>query len=150
MAQIETISATSKYRQRCEDRVEIIHTDQRTIIVVADGAGGTGAGDIAAESVVREIKSNYETTHSASEWANLLRQIDEQIGVGETTAIALDIRPYGIAGASVGDSQAWIIDDGEIVDLTTNQIRKTAPWFRNGTTSWIHSHFTDRLADRRN
>ena len=36
----------------------------------------------------------------------------------------MDIRPYGIAGASVGDSQAWMIDEGEIVSLTAEQNRK--------------------------
>ena len=124
MSQLETTSATKKYRERCEDRVAVIQADQRTVIVVADGAGGTGAGDLAAESVIGEIESNYATIHSANDWADLLRQTDMQISVGESTVVVVDVRPYGIAGASVGDSQAWIIRDGEIADLTKNQIRK--------------------------
>ena len=36
----------------------------------------------------------------------------------------VDIRPYGIAGASVGDSQAWIIFGDQITNLTINQNRK--------------------------
>ena len=124
MAQIETTSAVKKYRQRCEDRVDTIHADQRTVIVVADGAGGTGSGDVAAEFVLWDVKSNYESIHSANDWAELLRQTDKQIGAGESTAVVVDIRPYGIAGASVGDSQAWIVNNGEILNLTTNQIRK--------------------------
>ena len=124
MSQIETTTATKNYRERCEDRVDVIHAEQRTVIVVADGAGGTGSGDLAAETVVREVQSNYSTIHSANEWAAFLRQIDNQISIGESTAVVLDIRPFGIAGASVGDSCAWIVDDGEITDLTVNQHRK--------------------------
>ena len=124
MSQIETTSAIKKYRERCEDRVDVIHADQRTVIVVADGAGGTGSGDLAAESVVREVQSNYSTIHSANDWADFLRQLDKQISHGESTAVVVDVRPFGIAGASVGDSCAWIINDGKIADLTVNQIRK--------------------------
>ena len=120
MSLIESISATEKYRERCEDRVDVIDEDQRTVIVVADGAGGTSSGDLAAESVVSFVKSNYESVHSANDWVNLLRQVDRQMGAGESTAVVVDIRPYGIAGASVGDSQAWIFNDG-ITDLTSTK-----------------------------
>ena len=124
MSQIETTSATKEYRERCEDRVDVFHADQRTVIVVADGAGGTGSGDLAADFVVREVQSNFTTIHSANEWADFLRQTDKQISLGESTAVVVDVRPFGIAGASVGDSCAWIINDGKITDLTANQIRK--------------------------
>jgi len=124
MTLTETTLITEKYRERCEDRVDVFHTDERTVIVVADGAGGIGSGDLAAESIVRQVKSNFETIHSADEWANFLRQIDKEISAGESTAVVVDIRPYGIAGASVGDSQAWIIMGDQITNLTNNQIRK--------------------------
>lgn len=124
MSQLETTSATQKYRERCEDRVKVLQADQRTVIVVADGAGGTGSGDAAAESIIQEVESNYPTIHSANDWAQLLRQADQQISVGEATAVVVDVRPYGIAGASVGDSQAWVVREGEITDLTEKQIRK--------------------------
>ncbi len=124
MPELETVSAIQKYRERCEDRVATFQTEQRTAVVVADGAGGTGSGDLAAESVIREIKANFQAVHSANDWADLLLQIDKRITDGETTAVVVDVRPYGIAGASVGDSRAWIINDGRVTDLTSNQIRK--------------------------
>ena len=74
--------------------------------------------------MVREITANYSSIHSADDWVAQLRQIDTRISAGESTVVVVDIRPYGIASASVGDSQAWIISDGQIVDLTSNQIRK--------------------------
>lgn len=132
---IETTSATEKYRERCEDRVEVLHADNRTVIVVADGSGGVGCGELAAESVVQEVKLNYPSIHSADDWANLLRQIDKQMGSGESTAVVVDIRPYGIAGASVGDSQAWIVNNGDLTDLTIDQFRK--PLVGSGTAQPI-------------
>jgi hypothetical protein len=122
MPNVETITAIESYRGRCEDRVAVFNAVERTVIVVADGAGGAGSGDIAAESVVREIETEFPRIHSADQWAETLRQIDCRISPGESTAVIVDIRPYGIAGASVGDTEAWIINDGQIFDLTKTKI----------------------------
>jgi serine/threonine protein phosphatase PrpC len=124
MSPFETVSATQAYRERCEDRVAVFNHDSRTVVVVADGAGGTGAGDVAAFAVIREIEAVYLNIHSANEWASFLRQIDCRIGDGETTAVVVDVRTIGIAGASVGDSRAVIVKDGTISELTANQKRK--------------------------
>lgn len=120
----ETVALTQAYRERCEDRVAVFTHQERTVVVVADGAGGTGAGDVAAQTVIREIESEYLKIHSATEWVSFLRQIDCRIGDGETTAVVVDIRTIGIAGASVGDSRALIIAEGTTLDLTANQNRK--------------------------
>ena len=124
MPAFETAFVTEKYRKRCEDRVQVFNDEQRTVIVVADGAGGVGSGDVAAETVVREVETNWKSIHSADQWVNLLYQLDHQIGAGESTAVVVDVRPYGIAGASVGDSQAWIVDSDAITNLTSQQNRK--------------------------
>lgn len=124
MSLFEAVSATQAYRERCEDRVAIFTHEERTVVVVADGAGGTGAGEVAALAVIREIESEYLNIHSANEWATFLRQIDCRIGEGETTAVVVDVRTIGIAGASVGDSRAVIAKDGMISELTANQKRK--------------------------
>lgn len=124
MTFLETAQAAQSYRDRCEDRVAVVSSGERTVIVVADGAGGIGAGDVAAETVVREIASAVPNVHSADEWVQVLRQIDSLVTSGESTAIVVDVRPYGIAGASVGDSESWIISAEGITDLTENQVRK--------------------------
>lgn len=54
----------------------------------------------------------------------VFRQIDCRIGDGQTTAAVVDVRMFGIAGASVGDSRAVIVKDGAISELTANQKRK--------------------------
>lgn len=124
MNPFETAIATQAYRERCEDRVAVFTHGSRTVVVVADGAGGTGAGDYAAQAVIREIEAAYLNIHSANEWASMLRQIDCRIGDGETTAVVVDVRTIGIAGASVGDSRAIIVKEGTITELTANQKRK--------------------------
>jgi PPM family protein phosphatase len=120
----ETVTAIQAYRDRCEDRVAVFTHQERTVVVVADGAGGTGAGDMAAATVIREVEAEFQNIHSANEWVSILRQIDCRIGDGETTAVVIDVRAIGIAGASVGDSRAVTITDGNITDLTVNQNRK--------------------------
>ena len=110
--------------RRCEDRVDIFELPDRTVIVVADGAGGTEAGDVAAEAVVQGVERALSVTNSANDWAAVLSTLDRQILAGQSTAVVVDIRPYGIAGASVGDSRAWIVSENQITDLTKGQRRK--------------------------
>ena len=59
MTSFETSHVVEAYRERCEDRVDVISDGDRTLIVVADGAGGTGDGHLAAETVIRETRANY-------------------------------------------------------------------------------------------
>jgi hypothetical protein len=133
MTRFETVQITESYRDHCEARVAVINDGDRTIIVVADGAGGVGDGDLAAETVIREIQSEYSHIKSASEWDAELKQIDCRIGTGESTAVILDLRPDGIFGSSVGDSQAWIVHDADITDLTIHQKRKPLLGSRNAS-----------------
>lgn len=102
----------------------MIQYEERTIIVVADGAGGVGNGDLAAETVIREATNDHLNITTGEAWEAELRQIDCRIGAGESTAVVADLRGDSIIGASVGDSRAWIICEGELVDLTVNQVRK--------------------------
>ena len=124
MQRFETVQLAAAYQNHCEDRVLVVQSDQRTMIVVADGAGGIGNGDLAAETVIREVSASYQAITSADQWEAKLREIDCRIGAGESTAVVVDLRPDAILGASLGDSRAWIIRDGDVVDLTANQIRK--------------------------
>ena len=146
MFRIETATTTRAYRQACEDRVAVFTREERTVIAVADGAGGMGSGDAAAESVIREVEAACDDVGSADDWCAILRQADCRVGVGQTTAVVVDIRPYGIAGASVGDSQAWLVFDGDITNLTQNQIRK--PLLGSGgaiPVSFVHQPLKGRL-----
>lgn len=97
-----------------QDRAAARDVDDGVLIVLADGAGGTGRGAEAAQIVV-----DTATTRSLAELDRTL----EQLG-GQTTAVVLAITSAGIEGASVGDSEACIVRGSEIEDLTANQVRK--------------------------
>jgi serine/threonine protein phosphatase PrpC len=105
-----------------QDRVAVVERDERVVIALADGAGGTANGAVAAEAVIDAVTKGWDADASA-----LLADLDgdgARLGHGQTTAVVLRIDAVGIVGASVGDSGAWLVTDAEIVDLTDGQIRK--------------------------
>lgn len=124
MATFEATCAAQAYRVECEDRVAFFTDEQRLVVVVADGAGGTGNGLLAAKTSILEVEQAYRDVHSPDEWVELLRQIDVRITDGQTTLVVVDVRPYSMGGASVGDSRAIVVTDGIVTDLTQNQQRK--------------------------
>lgn len=124
MLPFETTSLTVAYQQRCEDRVRVVELDGGVVIAVADGAGGTGAGGEAAETVIREVTASASLERDAEGWCDVLRQVDHRLGAGESTCVVAVRSARGIVGASVGDSRAWLLEDGELNDLTIGQQRK--------------------------
>lgn len=122
--QFETVEHTVAYQNECQDRVGVFSSNDRTVLIVADGAGGTGDGASAAQLVVDEVKGAFRRIENANGWCELLLQIDTRITSGESTAVVVDIRSYGISGASVGDSRAWIVAGDQVADLTQAQSRK--------------------------
>lgn len=123
MAGFEAIAVTVASGRQGQDRVKVIEYDDGVVIAVADGAGGSGGGDEAAETVIREIMASASMNHDAEAWCRLLRQIDHRVCVGESTCVVAAVSANRIAGASVGDSQAWLIEDG-LRNLTRCQVRK--------------------------
>lgn len=121
---IETAKVVEAYRETCEDRVEVIVDGDRTLIVVADGAGGTGDGHLAAEMLLRETRLRYASINESTGWSKFLAQVDFTVTPGETTAVIVDIHADRILGASVGDSCAWVVDGPNVTDLTRTQVRK--------------------------
>src|SRR4051812_16817092 len=97
----EITSITVPYRQRCEDRVKVVELDGGVVIAVADGAGGTGAGAEAAETVIREVTASASLDRGADAWCEVLRQADHRIGAGESTCVVVARSARGIVGASV-------------------------------------------------
>jgi PPM family protein phosphatase len=124
MSPFETTSLTVAYRQRCEDRVRVIDFEDGVVIVVADGAGGSGAGAEAAEAVIREVTAAASLGHDAEAWCEVLRQTDHRVGAGQSTCAVVARSATGIVGASVGDSKAWLFDNDDLIDLTKHHIRK--------------------------
>src|SRR5579885_2149637 len=114
MHNFETTPSTGAYRQRCEDRVKVIELGDGVVIVVADGAGGTGAGEQAAESVIREVTAAASLERDADSWCEVLRQTGCRVGAGESTCVVVARSPRGIVGASVGAGRGcWRITPKE-------------------------------------
>jgi serine/threonine protein phosphatase PrpC len=119
-----------------EDRLLIADIGSRTVVAVADGAGGRSGAAAAAQMAVNFVKAHAAQLESRADCERLLSQMDHSImadrDAGETTAVVVVLGPAGIVGASVGDSGAWIVSTGGIDDLTAAQARK--PFVGVGTT----------------
>jgi serine/threonine protein phosphatase PrpC len=124
MSRYETTSVAVAYRKRCEDRVLAIDLDDAVVLAVADGAGGTGSGDQAADAVLREVTAYASRDHDDEAWREIPRQTDFRIGAGESTGAVVVRSASGFVGASVGDCKVWLLEDGTLHDLTENQARK--------------------------
>jgi serine/threonine protein phosphatase PrpC len=107
-----------------DDRAAVFQHEACVVVALADGAGGTSNGARAAEAVVESAS----TLPPDADLASALEDLDadaSRLGDGQTTAIVLVIDNHGVRGASVGDSEAWLVDfDQRIKKLTRDQIRK--------------------------
>src|SRR6185295_5190720 len=120
-------------RQNSEDCAEVLSTDDRLVIVLADGAGGMAGGASAAAFLVDRVVAALSAASPGMEtpnfWAALLRDVDRRLAEGgrggETTAVIAAISNAGLVGASVGDSEAWVVNSQDVDDLTSDAERKT-------------------------
>lgn len=118
-------------------------------MVVADGAGGLAGGERAAEFAVDALAQG-PVRLSQSDWEHRLLDLDQALarhpGGGQTTVVAVFIDAERIVGASVGDSNAWLIRREGTLDLTEGQRRK--PLLGSGEASPVGfeaGHGTGRL-----
>jgi PPM family protein phosphatase len=124
-----TASLVVPSRSRSDDAADVIEVDDRLVLVLADGAGGTGDGGAAAHAVITSVRQiTRDLTTGALAPAALLAQIDGDLARastgGQTTAIVAVASSDTITGASVGDSEAWLFTDHAVLDLTRDQHRK--------------------------
>jgi serine/threonine protein phosphatase PrpC len=120
-------------RQRNEDRVLVLERGSDVVVIVADGAGGMNGGGAASDAVLSAVTAAVHDSsfdlHSADSWETLLRELDNRLAramTGETTAVVVAVGAHGLIGASVGDSQAWVIGEELLYNLTANQNKKRA------------------------
>lgn len=125
-----------------QDRVAYDHRGNHWVVVVADGAGGTGGGADAAQTVCDGVMEEFHATASLSEdtrWGACLKNLDRRMQRtcqgGLTTAIVVDINNGRITGASVGDSEAWLVLGMGTRNLTQNQKRR--PFLGSGEANPI-------------
>ncbi len=94
----------------------------QVVVVLADGAGGTGDGARAAETTLAAVETAASGAFDATA---LLSQLDGELAhVGQSTAVVLTVTRDRVYGASVGDSEAWIVRAGDTIELSAGQYRK--------------------------
>jgi len=108
------------------------HAEAISLYVVADGMGGHVAGEVASRVAVETILSVFaESTHrddiaermrSAIERANAevyaMGSTDHRLAGMGTTVVAAAVSNTGLTLANVGDSRAYLLRDGKLVQLT--------------------------------
>ena len=104
---------------------------------MADGAGGVSYGAEAAESVVQRVAdfvTRGPNVEDPQTWTKFLAEtdfvLDRANDCGITTAVVVVVTPAFLCGASVGDSEAWVVTHGDCRVLTSGQRRK--PLIGNG------------------
>ena len=112
-----------------QDRAAVQQFDDRMVLVVADGAGGMGGGAQAAQYACdRAMQLAQLATAEACIWVDRLRAIDTELSVaehgGQCTLVVAEVWNGQVVGASVGDSEAWLIGHGDTLVLTEQQERK--------------------------
>jgi serine/threonine protein phosphatase PrpC len=116
---------------RGEDRASVRQGSGQLLVVLADGAGGTGGGAAAAETVCHLA---LVEPRAQRPWTDVLRDIDLRLlrsGTGGlSTCVVVEVADGVVAGASVGDSGAWLVRAAAITDLTEAQ--ETKPLLGSG------------------
>ncbi|MCP3136521.1 SpoIIE family protein phosphatase [Pyxidicoccus xibeiensis] len=131
MSRFETAQLVEAQAGTSADHVAVLPVGDAVVLVVADGAGNSRRGVETAATVVREVQA---ATAERSElmrpetWSHVLEQCDRLLAStdngGETTAVVACITDSRIIGASVGDSELWLIHGDRHSALTEHQRRK--------------------------
>ena len=119
---------------RGQDRISVRrHHHGALSLIMADGAGGVSGGAETASIICDALSlfigddiQKLPTEHPATWLSHIDELMHGNLHHGLAAAIALTIADDGkIIGASVGDCQAWIFDDGlPSIELTSGQHRK--------------------------
>ncbi|MFP2932767.1 SpoIIE family protein phosphatase [Pyxidicoccus sp. 3LG] len=131
MSRFETAQVVAPHAQTSADHVAVIPLGDAVVLAVADGAGNSRRGVEAAAAVVRATQSaTVERTDlmRPEAWSHVLKQCDHLLVSngegGETTAVVALVTGHHIIGASVGDSELWLIHGDRHTALTEHQRRK--------------------------
>ncbi len=134
-----------RVRKTNEDRAIILmNSDNEVFLAVSDGMGGSEKGDVASKLTIdllnasfkkkkkhrylfsdkrwitRTCKSINKKIYSMAEKVKKTDKNSEKIGMG-CTLVAVLISGERMMIANIGDSRAYMLKDGEIKQLTTDQ-----------------------------
>src|SRR5262245_60399033 len=108
--------ATSTFLERgnpeLQDRVDIVRFEDKTVFIVARGAGGRSGAARAAEFFVGFAHDAAPNLLVTQDCFRLLCELDQKItradDCGETTGVIVVVSEGKVFGANVGDSAAWL------------------------------------------
>lgn len=112
------------------DRIHIMERSDSTVLLLADGAGGMSGAKEAAEWIIQaftQVVEKHEGPLHLDDLEILVRELDTKLlcerNTGNTTFVAVVIRPNQIYGVSVGDSRCWHYTEHYQLELTAQQYR---------------------------
>ena len=134
-------SLLGNYRENNEDSIEVRAFPDLTVGIVADGMGGQAAGEIASKRAVeiipRELKKYVTNVVGNDETKSIVRrsvvQANEEImamaaldrelkNMGTTVVVALWRKGSALMYlAGMGDSRAYLYENGELAAVTEDQ-----------------------------
>jgi serine/threonine protein phosphatase PrpC len=118
------------------------------ICLVADGMGGHAAGEIASRAVAEHLSRRAAEATDAAALAALLQGADAELfalmreqptwrGMG-TTVAGISVAPERVLAFNVGDSRVYRIDQGGLVQLSTDDT--PGPKLADGRTAALTSN----------
>ncbi len=134
-----------------EDTIGISQENNRTCVVVADGVGSSGGGEIASraatEAIIEQFLNNRmnnademaEAIHVANK--EVIKKQDDKVQM-KTTVVCLVIDEFENARwAHVGDSRLYRFKNGELIFQTADHsVSQMAVFMNEITTSQIRFH----------
>lgn len=106
-----------------QDRAVVLPNDDQISFILSDGAGGSSGGSEAAQTVVEHL-NHFE----ADDIILAIKQLDTFLlknnECGEATLVYIKLLNNHLSGISVGDSEAWLIKENDVIFLTENQYHK--------------------------
>lgn len=113
-----------------QDRVALFQHGAGAVLALADGAGGrSGGGEAANKAVLDLIQSlSGRVGVTPKDCVKALEALDKALyrdrDCGETTAVVVIEEKGQLLGASLGDSEAWLVSGEGKVVLTKSQVRR--------------------------
>ncbi len=102
-----------------EDRTGFRCAEGRIFAAVADGLGGHGSGDRAAECVVEQLCTRFPGPEPSADWLrDTIREANARVMencTGKTTLAMVWGSPQTLFSVHVGDSRVYQFRDGEIL-----------------------------------
>jgi serine/threonine protein phosphatase PrpC len=120
--------AAASVQPNPQEYARIFERGDTMVVVVADGGGGMRGGAAASRCLVAVVESAVQDQAFVLEdleaWLALFSQTDAGLaanGAGETTGVVIVLGARGLVGVSTGDSEAWVVTESQIDNLTVGQ-----------------------------